>query len=113
MTRLRDVSAQIWVDDRDFVQRSLAAGLVPDSALNIVKLGDFTRTGEMGCRLAAPPPHLLYGQRWPRGCSNFDGGDYHFNTFNRQMPVPFLMVYSDVSLLASLLTEENDRPRFN
>ena len=48
MTRLRDVSAQIWVDDRDFVQRSLAAGLVPDSALNIVKLGDFTRTGEMG-----------------------------------------------------------------
>ena len=62
MTRLRDVSAQIWVDDRDFVQRSLAAGLVPDSALNIVKLGDFTRTGEMGMSFGGTTAASLYGQ---------------------------------------------------
>lgn len=106
MTRLRDVSAQIWVDDRDFVQRSLAAGLVPDSALNIVKLGDFTRTGEMGMSFGGTTAaSFCMDNDRCAAAVNLDGGDYHFNTFNRQMPVPFLMVYSDVSLLASLLTE--------
>ena len=39
---------------------------------------------------------------------NLDGGDYDFQPFNRNIPVPFLMFYSDLDALAAVVSEDPD-----
>ncbi len=105
-TRLRLLSGDIWVTDREFVQEKLAEGDVPEAVQHIVSLGDYTRTGEMGMSFGGTTSaSLCMTNKRCAAAINLDGGDYHYNTFNRHLPVPFLMVYSDMDGLASALTD--------
>ena len=105
-TRLRTVSADLWVQDREFVQKKLAALDVPAVVAHIVLLGDYKKTGEMGMSFGGTTSAALCMTNRRCGAAiNLDGGDYHYNTFNRHLPVPFLMVHSDMNQLAAILTE--------
>ena len=43
---------------------------------------------------------------------NLDGGDFHAAPFNANMPVPFLMLYSDYDALARQLRDDDDGDTF-
>ena len=105
-SRLAARSARIWVDDRVFVHDMLEQGRVPDSVAEIVASGDFTSTAQIGMSFGGSTTGgvCMIDPRCAAGV-NLDGGDYHGTPLNANVPVPFLMLYSDVDQMASMLSE--------
>ncbi len=105
--RIAAVSARVWVADRRFVHDALAAADVPANVADLAAVGDFDRTGQIGMSFGGSTTGALCQE--DRRCAaavNMDGGDYHYDTtFGRNMSVPFLMLYSDLNRMASLLSE--------
>ena len=94
--RIADPSARIWLEDRLFVHDQLQQGLAPESVADILALSNFSNTGQMGMSFGGSTTGglCLFDSRCTAAI-NLDGGDYHTTPFNTQMPVPFLMMYSD------------------
>ncbi len=107
--RIALVSADIWRADRIFVHDSLEAGEVPDNVAGIVAAGDLSSVGEIGMSFGGSTTGgvCMVDPRCGAGV-NLDGGDYDFRPFNRNIPVPFLMFYSDVDVIAAMLSGDPD-----
>ncbi len=107
--RLTTVSAPIWLADRVFVLDALAAGRVPEVVAEIVAQGGYGHTGQMGMSFGGSTAgsFCMVDSRCAAAV-NLDGGDYHYTAFNRNMPVPFMMMYSDYQRLGRMLTDQPD-----
>jgi predicted dienelactone hydrolase/cyclophilin family peptidyl-prolyl cis-trans isomerase len=94
--RISTLSADIWLADRLFVHDALMGGAVPDEVSAIVEAGDLSGTGEMGMSFGGSTAGAvcMIDRRCVAGV-NLDGGDYHYQPFNANVPVPFMMFYSD------------------
>jgi predicted dienelactone hydrolase/cyclophilin family peptidyl-prolyl cis-trans isomerase len=103
-SRIPTVSADIWLDDRLFVHDELDAGRVPDHIAEIAVAGDLSRTGEMGMSFGGSTSGgiCMVDARCAAGV-NLDGGDYHLQPWLKNVPVPFLMFYSDYARLYEML----------
>ena len=107
--RIASVSADVWRADRIFVHDRLEAGEVPEDVAGIVAAGDLSSVGEIGMSFGGSTTGgvCMVDPRCAAGV-NLDGGDYDFRPFNRNIPVPFLMFYSDVDVIAAMLSEDPD-----
>lgn len=90
-------SAATWVADRLFVHDRLQTGAVPANVADIVAGTDFSRVGEMGMSFGGSTSGAIcmIDARCGAGV-NLDGWDIHFTAFNADIPVPFLMLHSDL-----------------
>lgn len=102
--RIATVSTHIWLDDRIFVHNALQAGAVPAQVAEIVAAGDLSRTGQMGMSFGGSTSggFCMVDARCAAGI-NLDGGDYHLRSWLKNVPVPFLMLYSDFNRMYELL----------
>lgn len=91
-------SGEIWSADRIFVHDQLQRGAVPPAIREIAAAGDLTRVGEMGMSFggATSGTVCMRDRRCAAGV-NLDGGDFPFQAFATEIPVPFLMFHSDLS----------------
>lgn len=91
-------SGEIWAADRIFVHDQLQRGAVPPAIREIAAAGDLARVGEMGMSFggATAGTVCMRDARCAAGV-NLDGGDFPFQAFAAEVPVPFLMFHSDVS----------------
>lgn len=91
-------SGEIWSADRIFVHDQLQRGAVPPAIREIAAAGDLTRVGEMGMSFggAVSGTVCMRDRRCAAGV-NLDGGDFPFQAFAAEMPVPFLMFHSDLA----------------
>ena len=105
--RIPSVSADVWRADRIFVHDRLEAGDVPDEVGGIVAAGNLASVGEIGMSFGGSTTGgvCMVDPRCGAGV-NLDGGDYDFRPFNRNVPSPFLMLYSDLDVLAALVSGE-------
>lgn len=105
--RIASMSAPVWRADRMFVHDQLESGAVPDSVADIVTASELASVGEIGMSFGGSTTGgvCMIDPRCAAGI-NLDGGDYDFLPFNRNIPVPFLMFYSDVDLIAAMLSED-------
>ena len=104
--RIVAMSADHWLKDREFLLDTLAEGRVPEEVASIVAAGDYRSTGQAGMSFGGSTTGgLCMNEPRCAAAVNLDGGDYHFQPFNRHIPVPFMMFYSDYNLMASMLTE--------
>lgn len=93
-------SGEIWSADRIFVHDQLQRGAVPPPIQEIAAAGDLTRVGEMGMSFggATSGTVCMRDRRCAAGI-NLDGGDFPFQAFAAEIPVPFLMLHSDLGNL--------------
>lgn len=107
--RIASLSAPIWRADRIFVHDQLKAGAVPDSVADVVAAGNFSAVGEIGMSFGGSTTGgvCMVDPRCAAGV-NLDGGDYDFSPFNRNIPVPFLMFYSDLDMVAAMLSGDSE-----
>ncbi|MDE0365661.1 MAG: peptidylprolyl isomerase [Gammaproteobacteria bacterium] len=107
--RIPSVSAAVWRADRIFVHDRLEAGEVPGEVVDIVAAGDLGSVGEIGMSFGGSTTGgvCMVDPRCAAGV-NLDGGDYDFQPFNRNVPAPFLMVYSDLDELAAVVSGDPD-----
>lgn len=97
-------SGETWAADRIFVHDQLQRGAVPPAIREIAAAGDLTRVGEMGMSFggATTGTVCMRDRRCAAGI-NLDGGDFPFQAFGAEIPVPFLMFHSDVAGIARQL----------
>lgn len=90
-------SGEVWAADRIFVHDQLQRGAVPSAIREIAAAGDLTRVGEMGMSFggAISGAICMRDRRCAAGI-NLDGGDFPFQAFARDVPVPFMMFHSDL-----------------
>jgi predicted dienelactone hydrolase len=95
--RLATLSAATWAADELFVHDRLQSGDVPASVAPIVAACDLARTGEMGMSFGGATAGVvcLLDKRCVAGV-NLDGADFPFLAVNADLPVPFLMIHSDI-----------------
>ncbi|HKX55699.1 MAG TPA: peptidylprolyl isomerase, partial [Xanthomonadales bacterium] len=107
--RIAARSTRIWTADRIFVLDQLQSGAVPDSVKEIVAIGDFEHTGQIGMSFGGSTTgEVCFMDRRCAAGVNLDGGDFHFTSFGRNEPVPFLMLYSDFQLIAAVISGDPD-----
>ncbi|HEY0649649.1 hypothetical protein [Phenylobacterium sp.] len=97
-------SGGVWAADRIFLHDQLQKGAVPPAIREIAAAGDLTRVGEMGMSFggATSGTVCMIDRRCAAGI-NLDGGDFPFQAFGTEMPVPFLMFHSDLGRLYGAL----------
>lgn len=97
-------SAAMWLADRLFVHDQLQKGIVPAAIAPLAAAGNFTKVGEFGMSFggATTGAVCMVDRRCAAGV-NLDGTDLGFDAFDRNMPVPFLMLLSDTSDVFKLL----------
>ena len=107
-------SPTVWVDDRTFVHDTLQAGDVPESVAEVVAASQFTHTGQIGMSYGGSTTGAVcvIDRRCAAGV-NLDGGDYHYSPLNHQMSQPFLMLYSDVNMIARSMGDYEQGYPFN
>ena len=105
--RLAARSPAIWRDDRIFVHDRLERGEVPGEIQAIAAAGNFAATGQIGMSFGGSTTGgvCMLDRRCAAGV-NLDGSDYDFKSFDRNMPAPFLMLYSDLGKLLEQLDVE-------
>ncbi|WP_337185160.1 hypothetical protein [Phenylobacterium sp.] len=104
-------SGVIWAADRMLVHDRLQAGDVPPAIREIAAAARLDRVGEMGMSFggATSGTVCIVDPRCAAGV-NLDGGDFPFQAFGRDMPVPFLMFHSDLRGLARQLGADVEGP---
>ena len=109
--RLGTQSAQVWLDDRLFVLDELQRGAVPDAVSDLVAASDFSRTGQMGMSFGGSTTGgvCMVDSRCAAAI-NLDGGDYHGTPFGKNIPVPFLMFYSDFKSITEFAGGDETTP---
>ncbi|MGC4011229.1 MAG: hypothetical protein QM805_20905 [Pseudomonas sp.] len=102
--RALHLSAPVWLTDRLFIHDRLQAGEVPPSVAEVVAASDFDHVGEMGMSFGGSTTGAvcMVDQRCAAAV-NLDGGDFDFTPFDRDLPVPMLMLHSDLSLFYRML----------
>ena len=107
--RIPSVSAAVWRADRIFVHDRLEAGDVPEAVAGVVAAGDLGSVGQIGMSFGGSTTGgvCMVDPRCAAGV-NLDGGDYDFRPFNRNIPVPFLMFYSDLDIAVAMVSEDPD-----
>ena len=101
-------SAEVWLNDRLFVSQAMASAAVPDHVSDIVARGDFSRVAHIGMSFGgSTAAALAYEDPRCAAAVNLDGGDYHFRSANRPIPVPLLMLHSDWSYFGNFMGEQN------
>lgn len=105
--RLAARSPAIWRDDRMFVHDQLEQGAVPEAVREIAAAGNFAATGQIGMSFGGSTTGgvCMRDRRCAAGV-NLDGGDYDFKPFDKNMPAPFMMLYSDLGKLFEQLGAE-------
>ncbi len=90
-------SIPVWFKDRLFVHNQLAEGKVPESVRDIVQISNWEKTGQMGMSFGGSVigAICMVDKRCAAGV-NIDGRDFHIQTIANEMPVPFLMIHSDL-----------------
>lgn len=105
--RIPSVSAAVWRADRIFVHDRLEAGEVPGEVAVIVAAGELGSVGQIGMSFGGSTTGgVCMVDTRCAAAVNLDGGDYDFQPFNRNVPVPFLMFYSDLDLAAAMVSED-------
>lgn len=98
--RLITRSASIWLRDRIFVLDELERGAVPTAVSEIVAASDFSRTGQLGMSFGGSTSGgLCMIDTRCAAVVNLDGGDFHGAPFGSNIPVPFMMLYSDFDFM--------------
>lgn len=114
--RIVTQSAGIWVEDLRFVLNQLESGRVPAGVAEIAAASDFTKTGQIGMSFggSAAGGFCRVDPRCAAGV-NLDGMNYHYAAFASTMPVPFMMVHSDLDKFYRAMTGEahEHSPGFN
>ncbi len=89
-------SPTIWVDDVLFVENVLAKGLAPEGIADIVDRADLSRVAHTGMSFGgSTAAALAYADPRCAAAINLDSSDFHYTGVNTDIPVPFLMLYSD------------------
>ncbi len=109
--RITTKSTDIWLQDRIFVMDQLQQGRVPETVSDIVAKGDFSRTGQMGMSFGGSTTgaFCMLDVRCSAGI-NLDGGDFHRQPFGANMPVPFMMLYSDFTNMSTFFGGDEKVP---
>lgn len=104
-------SGVVWTQDRIFVHDRLQSGDVPADIRPIAAAGDLARVGQMGMSFggATSGTVCVIDRRCGAGI-NLDGGDFPFQAFATQVPVPFLMFHSDLDNLYGALGVKGEAP---
>ncbi|MFR0690377.1 hypothetical protein ACLUTX_13335 [Enterobacterales bacterium AE_CKDN230030158-1A_HGKHYDSX7] len=98
------LSAPVWLADRLFVHDRLQAGDVPPSVADVTAASDFGHVGEMGMSFGGSTTGAVcMVDKRCAAAVNLDGGDFDFTPFDRDLPVPLLMLHSDLSLFYGML----------
>src|SRR5690606_22395011 len=97
-------SGLVWAQDRVFLHDQLEQGAVPPAIRQILAVSDLQHVGETGMSFggATTGTACVVARRCAAGI-NLDGGDFPFQAFGREMPVPFLMFHSDLGNIARAL----------
>ncbi|MET0275020.1 MAG: hypothetical protein ABW360_18690 [Phenylobacterium sp.] len=105
-------SGEAWAADRIFLHDQLQKGAVPEPIRLIAGASDLTRVGEMGMSFgsATTGTVCVVDRRCAAGI-NLDGGDFPFQAFDTDMPVPFLMFHSDLANFHKQLHAPPDTPK--
>jgi len=105
--RIQTVSADVWLKDRIFVLDELERGAVPEKIKAIASASDFTQTGQMGMSFGGSTSGgvCMIDDRCAAAI-NLDGGDFHGTPFEKNMPVPMLMMYSDFNNAAAMFEQD-------
>jgi predicted dienelactone hydrolase len=105
-------SGEVWAADRIFLHDQLQKGAVPQPIREIAAAGDLDRVGEMGMSFggATTGTVCVIDRRCAAGI-NLDGGDFPFQAFDTDMPVPFLMFHSDLANFHKALHAPANTPK--
>jgi len=89
-------SPAVWLADRLFVVDALAKGEAPDTIADLLARADLTRVGHMGMSYGgSTAAATCYADSRCAAVINLDGSDFHHTGINVDIPVPFMMLYSD------------------
>ena len=89
-------SPAVWLADRLFVVDALAKGEAPDTIADLLARADLTRVGHMGMSFgASTAAATAYADPRCVAAISLDGSDFHYMGVNVDIPVPFMMLYSD------------------
>ena len=96
--RVYDESPWVWVDDVLFVEEALASGQAPTAIADILGQADLTRVGHLGHSYGgATAAAIAYEDPRAGAAVNLDGSNDRNSGWNADIPVPFMMIYSDVT----------------
>lgn len=110
--RIVTTSAAVWLDDRRFVLDALQQAAVPAAVQALVRAGDYRRTGQMGMSFGGSTTGALcMVDARCAAAINLDGANFHDTPYGANIPVPFLMLYSDPAYLAQALSPDSEAPR--
>ncbi|MDH3307328.1 MAG: hypothetical protein OEO77_07420 [Acidimicrobiia bacterium] len=94
--RIYDESPRVWVDDVLFVEEALASGQAPPAIADILGQADLTRVGHLGHSYGgATAAAIAYEDPRAGSAVNLDGSNDRNSGWNADVPVPFMMIYSD------------------
>ena len=107
-----NAAAAVWEQDRVFLLDVLEAQVVSADVVEVVRASDFSRTGEIGMSFGGSTTGgiCMTDRRCAAGV-NLDGGDYSESAWLSNVPVPFLMLYSDPSSIIEMLGADPDIPK--
>ena len=107
-----NAAAAVWEDDRIFVLDVLEEQAVASDVIEIVRASDLSRTGEIGMSFGGSTTGgiCMTDRRCAAGV-NLDGGDYSEAAWLSNIPVPFLMLYSDPTSIIEMLGGDPDIPK--
>ena len=104
-------SPAVWLADRLFVVDALAKGEAPDTIADLLARADLTRVGHMGMSFgASAAAATAYADPRCVAAISLDGSDFHHTGINVDIPVPFMMLYSDSMNSWGVVEDSGNRP---
>ena len=104
-------SPAVWLADRLFVVEALSNGEAPETVADVLTRADFTRVGHMGMSYGgSTAAATCYADSRCAAAINLDGSDFHHSGINVDIPVPFMMLYSDSMNGFGVVEDSGNRP---
>lgn len=104
-------SPAVWLADRLFAVDALAKGEAPDTIADLLARADFTRVGHMGMSFgASAAAATAYADPRSVAAISLDGSDFHHTGINVDIPVPFMLLYSDSMNSFGVVEDAGNRP---